>query len=637
MCGFFGALDRLPEDACQRVSRALAHRGPDAEGRFQSDAVTLLHRRLKIIDLSEGGAQPMSGAGGAVQVVFNGEIYNHRELERELEGLGHTFRSRSDTEAIVRGYEAWGEGVVARLDGMFALAIWDARAQTLLLARDRPGKKPLFYGEANGVFRFGSSIAALQAAGHPAEPAPEVLPYYLSFGFVPAPLTFHRGVNELPPASLLRVVHGRPDAPTRYWRPRFGVTSVEDDYATATARVRELVTAAVGRRLESDVPLGAFLSGGVDSTIVVGLMAALGKGRVRTFSIGFTGDPRYDETSFAKLAAQRFGTEHTVFQVSPSSLELVETLVRHHDGPFGDSSAIPAYVVAKLTREHVTVALTGDGGDELFCGYSRFLAAELTERAPQGLRRLLGRVPRLPTSSERTTLGRVSRLLDHIDQALPDRLAGWMPFFSQADTLIRPEVRAALPTVEPPMTWQHRMAPELAEQSLLGRILQHNFETYLPFDLLVKSDRTSMAHGLETRAPFLDKAVIEYVSRLPAGYLRRGARTKVILREAFRDLLPEPIHRRGKMGFGVPLGTWFRADLRGYLTDHLGPGAHLEEYLDRQAVDQVLREHLAERADHGQRLWALLTLEIWLRSLAGRQGVIPERRCGMSPLTQHGD
>jgi asparagine synthase (glutamine-hydrolysing) len=617
VCGIFGAIGTLPANALDAVSRALAHRGPDAEGRFVDGDVALLHRRLRIIDLSEAAAQPMANEDGSIQVVFNGEIYNHRALRRELEAAGHRFRSRSDTEAIVHGYEQWGDAVVERLDGMFAFAVWDRPRRRLLLARDRAGKKPLFYSE-DAVFRFGSSVESLRASGFSTEPDVTQLPLYLAYGFVPPPQTLHRGVKQLPPGSRLVWQAGKTQVDTS-WEPRFGLTRTGDDYASAEAHVRQLVQAAVERRLESDVPLGAFLSGGIDSTIIVGLAARLLGTRVRTFSIGFSGDARYDETAYARIAARAFDTEHTEFTLEPSSFELVEELVRHHDGPFGDSSAIPTYVVSRLTRQHVTVALTGDGGDELFCGYVRFLAAEAAERIPLAVRQIAaGVAQRLPRSAvERTLFGRARRFLAASALPLDERMANWNSFFADPSLILRREL--ALDSGAP-LAWQRQVFARCRGATPLGRVLEHNFRTYLPDDLLVKADRTSMAHGLELRSPFLDTALVEYAGTLPPSYLRRGTTTKRILRDAFRELLPPPILTRGKMGFGVPLGTWFRGGLRDYLHDHLGPRSKIDAYLERAAVDRLLDEHARGVADHGQRLWALLTLEIWLRGL-GRQQI----------------
>lgn len=621
MCGIFGALRRLDDATLDRVSTVMAHRGPDAEGRYVDDDVSLLHRRLAIIDLTEGGAQPMKSSSddGDVVVVFNGEIYNHRLLRTELEKLGHTFHSRSDTESIVRGYQAWGESVVEKLDGMFAFAIWDRTRKRLLLARDRTGKKPLYYAMAPDGFRFGSTIAGIHQSGVARGMDLSSLPYLLSYGFVPAPRTIHRTIGELEPGQLMILDRDQPPVIRTYWTPRFSSDfhgGAIVSYDSAARAVRQLVTAAVERRLESDVPLGAFLSGGIDSTIIVGVMAKLLGQRVRTFSIGFAQDPRYDETHFARTAAKAFGTDHTEFVLEPTSFELVEALVRHHDGPFGDSSAIPTHVVSKLTRQHVTVALTGDGGDELFCGYSRFLAAEASERVPGPIRTAASLlVDVLPdANSERSLLGKARRFLGAAQLPLADRLARWNSFFAAPQQILN---RATLDelgaAITAPILWQRSIVDSCRGSSILSRVLEHNFRTYLPYDLLVKSDRASMMSSLETRSPFLDTALIQYVSGLPADYLRRGTQTKRILKYAFSDLLPDAIQKRGKMGFGVPLGTWFRGDLREYLAGHFADGAQMYRYLDRSAVRALFDEHQAGRADHGQRLWLLLTFEVWLR------------------------
>jgi asparagine synthase (glutamine-hydrolysing) len=625
MCGIFGAVF-LADGEVAHVEPALAalfHRGPDGDGVFRDSGVVLGFRRLAILDLTAAGGQPMVSADGSVAVVFNGEIYNHHGLRDELAALGHRFRSRSDTEVIVEGYRAWGEGVIERLDGMFAIGIWDVRRRRLLLGRDRAGKKPLYYAHGANAhsghsIRFASEAKAILASGHDSEIDLAALPYLLSFGYTPPPGTMYRGISQLPPATVMSCEGGQAPRLRRYWRAPFTAAPLQVSVPEATAEIRRLFEAAVRRRLEADVPLGAFLSGGLDSTIVVGTMARLLGPGVRTFSIGFAGDPRYDETAFARIAARAFATEHVELTLEPSSFSLAERLVALHDGPFGDSSAIPSMVISMLAREHVTVALTGDGGDELFSGYLRFLAADAAEKVPRWLLRageLL--VERLPyANGERSAVARVRRFLAAARMPLADRLARWSSLFAfELDQLLRPEIRAQA-AADAPLGWMRAIVAESRGATTLARILDHNFSTYLPCDLLVKADRTSMAHGLELRSPFLDTALVEYVSRLPDSFKRRGVTTKWILRRAFRDLLPPLIAGRGKMGFGIPLGTWFRGDLREYLCDHLSATALLYGLVDRPFVERLLDEHLKMRADHGHRLWLLLTLELWLRSLS---------------------
>jgi asparagine synthase (glutamine-hydrolysing) len=624
MCGIFGSVgDPLSPPALARVSSVLHHRGPEAHGAVSLDGAQLVHTRLKIIDLSPAGAQPMANEDDTVWVTFNGEIYNFLELRKQLEGHGHRFRSQADTEVIVHGYEQWGDGVVERLDGMFAFGVWDTRNRRLLLARDRTGKKPLYYGHHAGRFLFGSEIKALFAAGLTPEVDPAGVAGLLAYGYAPPPDSLYKGVHQLPPAHRLVLAPGKAPELARYWNVSFSqrhtpVPSEEE----AAQRIRDLLGQAVKRRMVADVPVGAFLSGGLDSTIIVGLMAQQSS-RVRTFSIGFSGDPRYDETHYARQAAQAFGTEHTEFQVTPSDFQLVEKLVWHHDGPFGDSSAIPTYVVSRLTRAEVTVALSGDGGDELFAGYLRFWAAATTERIPSSLRQLAGRAaPLLPAGTgSRTLPARARRFLAAMNQPLGDRLTWWQSFFAFTHSdLMRPELR---PPRDDTLSI-HRQFFTGRGASPLAAALDHNFGTYLPYDLLVKADRMSMAHALEIRAPFLDTALIEYVAGLPDSYKLRGwprPTTKYILRKAFGDLMPPSIRSRGKMGFGLPLGSWFRKDLRPYLEERLlAPDARINDLVRADVVRAVFSEHLEGRADHEHQIWLLLTMELWLRNLDGLAG-----------------
>jgi len=620
MCGIYGAVGGGSEAAARAAVAALHRRGPDASGVWVEGGVALGHARLRVIDLSEAAAQPMTGCDPRIRLTYNGEVYNHHALRAELEGLGHRFRSRSDTEAIVHGYEQWGDAVVERLDGMFAFGLWDGGKRRLLLARDRTGKKPLFYARGpSGSLSFASEIKALVAAGLPAELDEQALPMLLSWGYVPAPATLHRGVVALPPATRLTFEPGVGGAPTLgtdvYWRPTFLETPLEVGVDEAAARVRELVTAAVERRLEADVPLGAFLSGGLDSTIVVGILARHFGRPVQTFSIGFAGDPAYDETSYAREAAAAFGCHHTEFIVEPSAFAAIEELVELHDGPFGDSSALPTQAVARLTRQHVTVALTGDGGDELFAGYLRFLAAEAAERIPPVVRRGMARAGALiPRALPEKSLGaRARRFLGAAALPMADRVAGWGSLFSaELGALLRPEVQDGL-DLGAPGAWQRGFFGGDG-RSALAQLLDHNFRAYLAYDLQTKVDRCTAGVGLEARSPFLDTALCEYAGRLPDDLKRRGTTTKWILREAFKDLVPERILRRGKMGFGVPLATWMRGPLRAPLWDYLAPGARLDSLLRRDAVDALLRRHAAGE-DLSARLWLLLTLEVWLRSL----------------------
>ena len=626
MCGIAG-LVTLPggPPAAEGVARAmaerLAHRGPDERTSWlaPSRRCALGHSRLRVIDLETGG-QPMPNEDGTVHAVFNGEIYNFRDLRIELEGRGHRFRSRSDTEVLVHGYEAWGDALPERLDGMFALALWDEPRRRLLLARDRAGKKPLFLARAGGLLAFASEIKALLEVPQVRVEAgvyENAFPYYLAYGYVPPPRTFHRGILQVAPASACVLEDDGAFREWRYWRLDFTPRPIP--YAQARRRVRETVREAVRKRLVADVPLGAFLSGGIDSTVVVGLMSELVAEPVLTFALSFADDPVYDESRYARLAAARFGTRHTEFVVEAGALELVDELVAAYDEPFGDSSAIPTHIVAGLTREHVTVALTGDGGDELFAGYPRLPALAWAERMPRWLTRMgaaaAGLLPH--HGSFRSLPRRAARFLSVAALPPDERMLRWIGFFpEQGSALLRPGVADGVAQEE---VLAHFRAPleHAAALPPLARALALNFETYLPEDLLVKADRCSMAHGLELRSPLLDTALMELAATLPGGHLVHRGVLKRVLREAFAELLPEPIRRRGKMGFGVPLPTWFRTRWRPVFEARvLDPDARLWRWLRREPVEALWREHQESRADHGHALWALLTLAVWLEGPA---------------------
>jgi len=618
MCGIAGILsfsDRASSAAAGTMAEQLRHRGPDRRSHYVSPSgrCSLGHARLDVIDL-ETGDQPLANEDGSVWVVFNGEIYNFAPLRRELEARGHVFRTRSDTETIVHAYEQWGDRVAERLDGMFAFAVWDERRQRLLLARDRPGKKPLFvYRDADKLV-FGSELKAVLALPDVDAPLdPSAFPLYLTYGYVPTPGTFHQRVRKLPPASCLAV---EADGSTRewsYWDLDLQAESMS--IAAGTAAVRVALREAVARRMVADVPLGAFLSGGIDSTLVVALMSQLSGGPVRTFSIGCTDDPSYDETDYARVAARRFRTEHTELIVEPQTIALVDRLVEAYDEPFGDSSAIPTYLVSQLAREHVTVALTGDGGDEVFAGYLRFYGAVLAERLPGwvvGAGDAIGR--RLPCGgSFRGPVRRFARLFRAAALPLEERMLRWIGLFPDEVTgMLRPDLACGLTRPLLTSSFREALAP-YAGLSPLARVLGLNFHTYLLDDLLVKADRCSMAHGLELRSPFLDTRVIELAARLPDGLKLRRGRTKFVLREAFRELIPDDIRRRGKMGFGIPLPRWFRTHWRPVVEERLlDPTAGLYRWLAPEPVRRLAEEHFTERADHGHQLWALLTLSTWL-------------------------
>lgn len=600
------------------MADTLSHRGPDDAGNWvdEGQGIALGHRRLAVLDLSAAGHQPMCNETGRIWAVFNGEIYNFLSLRSELEAHGHVFCSKTDSEVLVHAYEQYGPEFVRRLDGMFALALWDQDRERLILARDRAGKKPLYYYTGKPFcFVFGSEMKALLANSSVSRTVnADAIPLYFTYGYVPCPDTFYQDVSQVPPASYL-IVEGRGVlGPFRYWELTYPRTGEERRVSEPEAcqEVRRLLTSAVERRLLSDVPLGAFLSGGVDSSIVVGLMSRLMGRRVKTFSIGFTGDRNLDETPFSRIVARHFKTDHTEFIVEPHAFELVEKLLWHHDQPYGDSSAIPTYILSKLAREHVTVALNGDGGDEVFAGYERFLGAMVSERLPRpviaGGRALLDALPSAWQQSREVAKAR--RFLLQAANPLKDRYLAWCSFFSRealADLLVHPVQNRIEASFD--ASWDRTEGC-----SLLHRVLHVNFMNYLPDDLLVKMDRMSMAHALETRSPFLDTALIEYVVSLPADLLIRSGKLKYLLKKAFQDLLPREILTRGKQGFAVPLGAWFRGELKPLVEDLLlADNPRYRPFLRQEVVRRYYQEHQAGVRDYGGQLWTLMNFEVWLR------------------------
>ncbi len=617
MCGISGFLATEAGDTrvVAEQLRCLRHRGPDAEGHYGCDGAMVAQNRLAVIDL-ETGDPPITNEDGSVGVVLNGEIYNFQALRSELEARGHTLRTRGDTEVLAHLAEDQDAiGIAGRLDGMFAFAVWDSRRQRLTLGRDRLGKKPLYYYSSPLAFVFASEIKAVLA--HPAvarELDEDAIPAYLTFGYVPTPRTFFRGVLSLPPAHVLTVEAGREPTITRYWSaPRAAPrTSRAPSLQLAARELRPRLESAVRKRLVADVPLGAFLSGGLDSSVIVALMARMVDRPVQTFTIGFEDRDGFDERRYARIVARRYRTDHHEFVVAPNAVDLVERLVWHHDQPFGDSSAIPTFLLNELTRQHVTVALSGDGGDELFAGYERFAAALLAERfrrLPASFRDVMRRsVAGLPRRAFRGRVGSVQRFVRAADQGLPMAYLTWLSFFTEATR------KQAIPGGS---DWAiddfARRWAATAGADPLNRLLELNLDTYLVDDLLVKADRMSMAHGLEVRSPFLDAELVAYVATLPAAVKLRGFERKRVLKAAVGDLLPREIIDRRKRGFGVPLDRWFRDDLATYVASKLGSSnARVRQHLAPSVVARILYEHATGARDHGQAIWLLLTLEVFL-------------------------
>ena len=644
MCGIVGGVwaeGEPPLGAADlaAMARKIAHRGPDDAGTYCDAHAALGFRRLAIVDLA-GSRQPLSNEDGSVWTVFNGEIYNFPALRRRLEARGHTLKTHGDTETIVHLYEDEGPGFVALLRGMFALAVWDVKRRLLVLARDRLGQKPLVYRYDHDGRRllFASelkALLALPADSFPRRVDPLAVDRYLTYGYVPYPGSILEGVNKLPPAHYA-VWHDGALALHPYWEPDW---NAEAEFAPGedAARLRELLADAVREQMVADVPLGAFLSGGIDSTIIVGLMQQASSRPVKTFAIGFD-DPAFDETGYAAEAARRLGTEHQTFRVAPNAWEAIPSLADQFDEPFADSSALPTWFVARETRSAVTVALTGDAGDELFGGYDRYravaLAARLDRLPPAARAALSGPVARaIPVSVRaKTRLRKVRRWLEAVGEEPVARYARWICQFDESarTSLYSPSWLDALaaagardPAAADPVSILRRAFDAAGKRDPVTQATVADMLTYLPGDILVKVDLASMAHGLECRSPFLDHRVVELAVSLPASRkLRlRGGRSKVVLKQAFADLLPPAVRNRPKMGFGVPLDRWFRGPLRAELRSVLLDPVALSRGLFRpEAVAALIDEHESRTRDHAYKLWALLMLELWFRHHLDRVG-----------------
>jgi asparagine synthase (glutamine-hydrolysing) len=630
MCGIAGfvlAQRSRPQAEIESRLRAmiatLRHRGPDDEGVWTDGKGALAHARLSIIDLSRSGHQPIASAGGDVWLTYNGEVYNFAELRAELAASGYVFRSRTDSEVIVNGWHAWGPALFGRMRGMFALALWDRRSRRLILARDRLGKKPLYYAPTGAAFLFGSEIKALLAwPGLARRPNLAAIDHYLTLQYVPSPQTAFAGIHRLPPAHYLVVETDgeggwREHELVRYWElPQPSAAGPRRSAADLQAELVAHLEEAVRLRLVADVPLGAFLSGGVDSSAVVAMMARVGTGRVKTFSIGFPAK-EYDETRYARMVAERFGTDHEEFVVEPDAVAILPRLVWHYGEPFADPSAIPTYYVSQMARRHVTVALNGDGGDEAFLGYARYRAMHYLDRldrspaaARSGLARMLALAP--ASLQRRFRLGQIGDILAAPPDRPEQRYAGTIAFFTDRDK----EAGYGEP-MQPFLSGSalSLLAPFFgAVESLVAGANRADIHTYLPDDLMVKVDVASMAHGLETRSPLLDHVLLEWAARIPAEIKMAGGRTKALFKAAMAPYLPREILYRKKMGFGCPIDQWLRRELKDLAYGTLLAPAARERGLFRpDYVRRLLDEHCAGRRNHHTRLWALLMLELWFQ------------------------
>ncbi|MBY6032514.1 asparagine synthase (glutamine-hydrolyzing) [Marinobacter daepoensis] len=643
MCGFAGFVSRdvgqAPEETLERMGEAIIHRGPDDAGVWVRPelGVGLVHRRLAIQDLSPAGAQPMASASGRFVIAFNGEIYNFRQLRSELEGNGCSFRGHSDTEVMLNAIECWGlEASLPRFSGMFAFALVDLRERTLVLARDRMGEKPLYYGWQNSTLMFGSELKALRA--HPAWHGgiePGALALLLRHNVIPAPISIHKGIFKLPPASLVTFcldesTPGSLPEPQRYWRLEecFREGRAPESFEAASDQLESLLGSVIEDQMVSDVPLGAFLSGGIDSSTVVALMQARANQNVKTFSIGFD-EPGFNEAQHAAEVARHLGTDHTELYVTPDdALSLVPRLPELYDEPFADSSQLPTFLVSQMTRKHVTVALSGDGGDELFCGYTRYPSVSNRWQARNSAggvaRRCLARLPEVPTAQAIRALapsqrGRSTLAIRHrlkAERALAS--ASDLSEFYRQSVSFWNEPECFPQGVQEPRYGLNQPMPPGVPADDLKTLMWRDLNWYLPDDILVKVDRAAMACSLETRIPMLSPEVVSFALSLPLSYNLKGGVGKQVLRSVLYRHVPRSLVDRPKQGFAVPVGQWLRGPLRPWAEALLQPSVfEKQDYLDRSIVNAYWQEHLTGREDYSAELWSILMFLAWLERTGG--------------------
>jgi asparagine synthase (glutamine-hydrolysing) len=626
MCGICGIYNfdgqLVDEEILRKMNHTLIHRGPDGEGYYIGKNIGLGHRRLSIIDL-EGGKQPMGNEDGSIQVVFNGEIYNFLELKKDLEAKGYRFRTRSDTETIIYGYEEWGEDFVQKLRGMFAIALWDSRNQKLLLIRDRIGKKPLYYYLGTDRILFASEIKALlMDKSIPKEIDPIALDSYLSFGYVPSPLSIFKAIRKLPPAHIAVCKLGKFSV-RQYWHLDMENEASPKSEEEVLEELRCLFDEAVRLRLISDVPLGAFLSGGVDSSAVVASMAVLiGKEPVKTATIGFS-DKGFDELEHARVVAKQYQTDHTEFVVNPDALEVLEDIVWHLDEPFADASAIPTYYVSKMARQKVTVALSGDGGDETFAGYiNRYYMNRLEDSVRRKLpgflkQNILGPMGEIyPKADFLPRPFRLKRFLSNLSHTFEQAYFRDMSFYflpEMKEKLYHSDFKSAIKDFNAfDILGDHFKVNR--NPDVTTRVQYVDIKTYLPEDILVKVDRMSMAHSLEVRAPILDHKLMEYVGSLPSNLKLKGKESKYIFKKMLEGRLPQNILYRKKQGFSIPLASWLRNEMRGFVEETLFSSQNgLSSFFNLQYIKDLWRRHLNGRQDYAYPLWGVMMFSLWKR------------------------
>jgi len=614
MCGICG-INWSDRDLIEKMANILHHRGPDQKGTLVDDNVSLGHRRLSIIDLSENGRQPIHNEDESIFIVHNGEVYNFKDLRKILEKNGHDFYSDTDTEVIVHAYEQWGQDCVHEFRGMFAFAIWDSNKKQLFLARDRIGIKPLFYLFDSNKFIFASEIKSILLAPQiRKEINPKALYYYLGYEYVPAPLTMFMGIKKLLPGHTLTYKEGNITT-KRYWELLFTKTRYPENYYAK--RIYDLLKESVEIRLISDVPIGAFLSGGIDSSAIVGFMSQVMDEPVKTFSIGYE-DETYSEFEYAKQISDYFGTDHKEILIDPYSIEHYETILWHLDEPMSEFSLLPAYIFCKNAGKEVKVSLSGEGGDELFAGYERFIASKLDNYyriLPHTVRKklvsnIIEKIP--PKSQKKGAINILKRFIEGSNYSIQGKQMRWQ-YFSNLDEEKRLYSKSFISQAKNPnpLNYIENYFQKCNIEDNINKEIFVEMNTYLVNNVLVKVDKMSMANSLEVRVPYLDHIFVEFCATVPGHLKLKGLTTKYIFKKAMSKFLPKNIIQRKKQGYSLPIKNWLRNELKDYMTDLLRNSEIIREYFDIHYLNKLINQHVKSTHDHSHRLWALMSLEMW--------------------------
>jgi asparagine synthase (glutamine-hydrolysing) len=621
MCGICGTINfngkPVKKNKLEEINNLISHRGPDDNGIYLYKNSGIAHRRLSIIDLNSG-QQPLTNENNSIWITFNGEIYNYPSLKKNLLQKGHIFRTNTDTEVIIHLYEEFGNNFVSKLEGMFAFAILDQQKEKLILVRDRMGQKPLYYTLQNDVFVFASELQAI--VKHPEinkEINPQSLHDFLTLQYIPAPNTIYKKINKLLPASILEInLNEKKFNIKTYWHCAFN-KKLDISYEDAKSKLKDLMIEATKKRLMADVPLGTFLSGGIDSTIITGIISEITDSPVKTFTIGFE-DSKYDERNYAAEAAGRFNTDHNIKIVNPKDFSILESLIKNYGEPYADSSMLPTFFLSKFARKKVTVALTGDGADELFAGYYRYLAYKYStflDILPITIRKFIQQTANIllpEKTEEKNFTSKIHRILKMVSSSKNKRYLNTISRTNEREKLSLYGNHIKNINLNPTQNYFNNIAGNLTAENSIEKLMELDMQTYLPYDILTKIDIASMSNSLELRSPFMDHKLIEFVNSLPLKYKQSFSDRKKILKDSFSDIIPDNLRNRKKMGFGVPISSWLKNEWKNKSNELILDGNGIKNgYFSKKDLSTILLQHQNNKTDNSYLIWSLMIFELW--------------------------